>query len=89
MRLDFIANFADGENPPNYAIMDHFPDLKQSLESHCANMHSSAQVSHEKESKVKYLVAQVQSQLQRIFQAVIMGYEGSQIAIEFDVISCD
>ena len=52
-------------------------------------MASQAQVLHEKESRVKTALAKVQSTVQRVFQSVIMGYEGSQISLEFDIISCD
>ena len=58
VRVDFISGaFASDDEtlPSNYAILDQYPDVKQQLESHCANMHSSAQALHEKEQKIKYL----------------------------------
>ena len=64
--MDSISDEA-AENPTNYGVLAHFPDVKEALEGQCATMASQAQVLHEKEQRVKTALAKVQSTVQRVF----------------------
>ena len=86
VNVEFLGQ-ASGAND---LLLDQFPSEKEQLQQACDNMPSEAAAMHERENKVKYLTNGVVVQcLQKIFQSVILGYEGTQVNINFTVIECD
>ena len=86
VNIEFINNFESGAQ----AILNQFPDEKEYLEQVCASMPSEAAANHEREQRVKFLTNGVVVQtLQKLLQAVILGYEGTQISVNFTVVECN
>ena len=74
----------------NDALLEQFPDVKESLLQQVQSMPSEAAAQHEKDRKLKFLSqTAVQQTLQRILSSVVLGYEGAQILVDFDVIECE
>ena len=72
------------------SILDHYPSEKEKIEAICENMPSEPAANYERESKVKQIRDGVLIQtLTKIFQSVILGYEGTQILLNFTIIECD